>query len=77
METFVYQSFNLLFGDAFQTIPLILLNILKGDLRRNFDNKEFLDGEMEDIIRLRFLVLQSARIAFHYAFDCFELRIEE
>lgn len=49
----------------------MLLNIFKGELRRNFDNKEFIDSEMDEIMRLRFLVLSAARIAFHYAIDCF------
>ena len=52
-------------------MPLTLLNVFKGEIRRNFDNKEFLDSEMEEMQRLRYLILHSARMAFHSAIDYF------
>jgi hypothetical protein len=45
LEDFVCQSFNLLFGDEYLNMPLKLLQIFKGEMRRNYGNSEFIDSE--------------------------------
>ena len=69
LEDFVFQSFHLLFGDEYINMPLKLLNIFKGELKRNYSNQEFLDSE--ETKGLRYLILQSGRLAFHWAIEAF------
>lgn len=73
IERFMAQSFNLLFGDEFQNMPLTLLSIFKGQLRRTFDNRDFLDSADPDTLHLKYIVLHSARLAFHFALESFIL----
>ena len=71
IEMFLYESFDLLFGDEFQNMPSTLLNLFKGNFKNTFDNREFLDSKDRRVLALKFLILQSARIAFHYALECY------
>jgi len=71
VENFACQAFQLLFGDEFQTMPLKILSIFKGDLKRNFDSRDFIDSDREDLIFLKSLILNSARLAFHYTLESF------
>ena len=57
LEKFVLQSFQLLFGDEFQNMPIKLMNAFKGDLKRTFDTRGFLDGDDEDIHQLKYCIL--------------------
>ena len=60
-----------MFGDEFQDMPLKLLSIFKGSLKRTSDNREFLDTEDEDVVHLKYILLQSARLAFHFSLESF------
>lgn len=71
VKTFSYQVFHLLFGDEFQTMPLILMNIFKGTLKRSFETTDFIDHSHPEILQLKHLILKSGRLAFHYALECF------
>ena len=54
-------------------MALKLLSIFKGDLNkmRISDNRDFLDAEDEDILHLKYIILQSARLAFHFSLESF------
>ena len=52
-------------------MPIKLMNAFKGDLKRTFDTRGFVDGEDEDIQHLKYCILQSARLAFHFSFESF------
>lgn len=52
-------------------MPLKLLSIFKGKLRRTFDTRSFLEAEDEDILHLKAVILQSARVAFHFALESY------
>jgi hypothetical protein len=69
LEDFVQQSFHLLFGDEYLNMPLKLLMIFKGELKRNYGNRDFI--ESEETQGLRYLILQSGRLAFHWALEAF------
>ena len=45
IEIFIYEAFDLLFGDEFQNIPSLFLNIFKGNFKNTFDNREFIDSK--------------------------------
>jgi len=60
-----------LFGDEFQNMPLKLMSVFKGDLKKTFDTRSFLDAEDEDIQHLKYCILQSARLAFHFSLESF------
>lgn len=47
------------------------MSAFKGDLKRTFDTRAFLDGQDEDIQHLKYCVLQSARLAFHFSLESF------
>jgi len=47
------------------------MSIFKGDLRRTFDTRSFLDAEDEDIQYLKYCILQSGRLAFHFSLESF------
>ena len=61
----------MLFGDDFQTMPLSLMSIFKGELKRTFSSKDFLDSNNLEVLRLKHLMLKSARLAFHYSFEAY------
>ena len=54
-------------------MALKLLGIFKGDLNkmRISDNRDFLDAEDVDILHLKYIILQSARLAFHFSLESF------
>ena len=67
----MYEAFDLLFGDEYQNMPSIILNLFKGNFKNTFDNREFLDSKDPRVLFLKFLILQSGRLAFHYALECY------
>jgi len=71
IEQFALESFHLLFGDEYQTMPIKLLSIFTGTLKKSFDNKDFLYSTDREILHLKHTILQSARLAFHWAFEAF------
>lgn len=50
-------------------MPLKLIQIFKGDIKRNYGNSEFIDSE--ETQSLKFIMLLSARLAFHWAIEAF------
>ena len=52
-------------------MPLKLLSLFKGNLKRTSDNRDFLDTDDEDVLHLKYIVLQSARLAFHFSLESF------
>jgi hypothetical protein len=73
VDEFMFQSFTLLFGDEFQTMPLTLLSIFRGDWKKNFNNRDFLDSGNIDALHLKYIILQSARLAFHSSLESFAM----
>jgi hypothetical protein len=55
LEEFVCQSFHLLFGDEYLDMPLKLFMAFKGDIKRNYGNKEFVESSESQ--ELRYLIL--------------------
>jgi len=47
------------------------MNAFKGDLKRTFDTRGFIDGEDDDVHNLKYCILQSARLAFHFSLESF------
>jgi len=48
------------------------MSIFKGELKRTFSNKPFLEETLNlEILRLKHLILKSARLAFHWAFEAY------
>ena len=47
------------------------MSIFKGELKRTFTCKEFLESSNLEVLRLKHLMLKSARLAFHYAFEAY------
>jgi len=77
---FAFQSFYLLFGDEYSNMPQKLMKIFKGDLKKEFGNKDFLESKDINAIHLKHLILLSARLAFHWSFEAFimgELELSE
>jgi len=52
-------------------MPLTLLSIFKGNLKRNFTNRDFLGSNDVDALHLKYIMLHSARLAFHYSLEAF------
>jgi len=52
-------------------MPLKVLNIFKGEFKRNFDSRDFLESEKDNDLLLKHLILLSGRLAFHYTFEAF------
>ena len=46
-------------------MPQKLMKIFKGDLKKEFGNKDFLESKDINAIHLKHLILLSARLAFH------------
>ena len=69
IELFAMQSYELLFGDAYSDMPIKLMNIFRGKFSKSFENEMFLDSNELDVTYLRHVVLQSGRLAFHYALE--------
>ena len=68
---FVYQSYFLLFGDEYRFIGDTICSFFKGTFLRLDDNSAFVDGEADDLIHWKYLVLKAARIAFHFTLESF------
>jgi hypothetical protein len=80
VESFANQSFYLLFCDEFANMPQKLMKIFKGDLKKEFGNKDFLESTDMNVVHLKHIILQSARLAFHWSFESFvmgELELTE
>ena len=57
-----------------------MMKIFKGDFKKEFGNKDFLESTDINVIHLKHIMLQSARIAFHWSFESFvmgELELSE
>ena len=52
-------------------MPSTLLGIFRGDWQKNFNNRDFLESSDTDALHLKYIILQSARLAFHYALEAF------
>jgi len=52
-------------------MPSTLLGIFRGDWQKNFNNRDFLESSDSDALHLKYIILQSARLAFHYALEAF------
>ena len=71
IEKFAVEAFHLLFGDQYQTTPLKIQAIFRGQLKKTFDNRDFLDSQVQDALHLKHIILRSARLAFHWALESF------
>jgi hypothetical protein len=70
----------MLFCDDFANMPQKLMKIFKGDFKKEFGNKEFLESKDINVVYLKHLILSSARLAFHWSFESFvmgELELSE
>jgi len=45
--------------------------IFDGEFMRNFDSREFVDSQEPNDTKLKYLILHSARLAFHYSLEAF------
>ena len=52
-------------------MPLKMQAIFRGNFKKTFDNRDFLDSQAHDALHLKHIILQSARLAFHWAFESF------
>jgi hypothetical protein len=52
-------------------MPLTLIGIFHGDWKKNFNNRDFLESSDTDALYLKHIILQSGRLAFHYALESF------
>ena len=50
-------------------MPITLLSIFQGNLSRNFSNKDFMDSTNPQVMKLKNIVLKSARLAFHFSLE--------
>jgi len=57
VESFANQSFYLLFCDEFANMPQKLMKIFKGDLKKEFGNKDFLDSTDINVVHLKHIIL--------------------
>ena len=69
IEKFAMQSYEILFGDSYSDLSILLMNIFKGKFNKSFENERFLDSDELDITYLKHVILQSGRLAFHYALE--------
>lgn len=52
-------------------MPLKMQSIFKGNLKKTFDNRDFIDSKATDALHLKHITLISARLAFHWALEAF------
>ena len=52
-------------------MPLKMQAIFRGSFKKTFDNRDFLDSQDRDALYLKHIILQSARLAFHWALESF------
>lgn len=45
--------------------------IFRGSFKKTFDNRDFLDSQDRDALYLKHIILQSARLAFHWSLESF------
>ena len=48
-----------------------MLELFKGDFRRDLENGEFISSRDKNILYMKYIILQSVRIAFHYSVEAF------
>lgn len=52
-------------------MPLKLQALFKGNFKKTFENRDFLDSKATDALYLKHIVLHSGRMAFHWALEAF------
>lgn len=52
-------------------MPLKMQAIFRGSFKKTFDNRDFLDSQDRDALYLKHIILQTARLAFHWALESF------
>lgn len=70
-ELLLYEAFTLLFRDKFSTMPIVLFNVFNGKLKEDMDTRDFLRSKEIVDVELRYLILYSARLAFHMSMNKF------
>jgi len=71
MKAFLFQSFHLLFKDQFKGIPATLYDIFRGEIGSDPDCSDFVESADSNVVQVKYLILQAARVAFHYCMDLF------
>ena len=71
IEYLVCEVYKQVFGDQFQTMPIRLMNLFKGELRGTYDSRTFLQSQDEQAVLVRFLIFSAGRLAFHYTLEQF------
>lgn len=52
-------------------MPLKMQAMFKGNFKKTFENRDFLDSKATDALYLKHIVLHSGRMAFHWALESF------
>lgn len=67
----ILESFQLVFKDPYSSVAATLFNIFKGNFAKDENSKEFQMSKNKSVLTLKFLILQSMRLAFHYCVESF------
>ena len=70
LESFIHEAFALVFGDEFTSLSAQVFAAFAGQLKASSATKDFAkDSTHIDVLHLRYIVLQAARLAFHFAYE--------
>ena len=52
-------------------MPKTLYKLFKGQFNKDLDSSDFVQSGDKSILHMKYVILQSLRIAFHYCVDAF------
>lgn len=65
------MSYLLCFKEDHASIANTIYKLFKGELSRDMDSSDFVNATDLSVLHMKFIVLQSARLAFHYCVEAF------
>ncbi|CDW89360.1 pecanex-like protein 4 [Stylonychia lemnae] len=70
-EKLIFQSFLVCFRDQHASLPQMLHDLFKGEFRRDLESADFISSKDSNILYMKYVILQSVRLAFHYSVESF------
>jgi hypothetical protein len=61
------QSYLLCFKDEHASFPNTIFKLFKGEFKRDLDSADFIASSENSILHMKYVIMQSIRMAFHYA----------
>ena len=68
-DKLIYQSYLLCFKEQHASVPQTLLELFNGEFKRDLESADFVQSKDRSILHMKYVILQSLRIAFHYSVE--------